>query len=136
MRTMTSHLDEGMLLAYADGELSPGEREEVREHLEDCTACTTELEGLRSAAGALTGALGLLDRPAPATVSPEQLRWRARRPAPARRGWAALPRAAVLVLGFAAAASATIPGSPVRRVTTSPARRLDFRFAPCPASEM
>lgn len=111
MNEIAGHVEEGVLQALADGELDAAAAERVERHLIDCAACRDELDSLHQASLALSGALRELDRPATATTP--------FRPAVARRsaawsGWDALPRAAVLVLGLAAAASATIPGSPVR----------------------
>lgn len=142
MTTMTSHLDEGMLLAYVDGELPAAERAETERHLDACEACRAELGALSSASRALADALGLLDHRVPQTAPPRRAPRAAPRPtARAGGGWGALPRAAVLVLGFAAAASATIPGSPVRgwleRVLgDAPAIETAARTAAPPAEEV
>jgi anti-sigma factor RsiW len=109
-----SHPAEGTLQAYLDGELPRADRAEVERHLEGCAPCRDAAEGLRAAAASLTGALALLDRPAPterALAAASRQRW---------RRWVGvdagqvLRRAAVLVLGVATVASATVPGSPVR----------------------
>lgn len=107
------HPDEGTLQAFLDDELTVEERRAVEEHLPGCEECRREAARLRVAAADLGAALSLLDVPVPRTAAPP-------RPAPPRRAatFAALPRAAVLLLGFAAAASATLPGSPVRAWVT------------------
>lgn len=107
-----THVDQGLLQALADDELQGGERERVERHVADCLPCRAELSELHAAARSLTAALAELDA-APAARD-YGVGW-PRRPAPARSAWRSLPRAAVLVLGFAAAASATLPGSPLRR---------------------
>ncbi len=108
---MIEHLDEGTLQALLDGELEEGEVS-ARAHLSECVACRAEYESLRGASVSVAGAFSLLDRSPPVRVlriAPPSTA--IRRP---HRFVAALPRAAVLVLGFAVAGSATIPGSPVR----------------------
>lgn len=42
-----AHLDEELLSAYLDGELSPHHSESVEAHLESCASCRTRLDGLR-----------------------------------------------------------------------------------------
>ncbi|HUE96505.1 MAG TPA: hypothetical protein VMN39_07580, partial [Longimicrobiaceae bacterium] len=81
-----------------------------REHLAACPECRERLADLRSGNRALSAALALLDPvvvAGPATPA---------RSAPTfwSRSRRELPRAAALLLTFAAAASATLPGSPVR----------------------
>lgn len=109
-----SHPAEGTLQAFLDGELPRADRAEVELHLRGCSACRGEAERLRAAAASLTGALGLVDRPAPterALAAASRRRW---------RRWVGVDagqvarRAAVLVLGVATVASATVHGSPVR----------------------
>jgi len=39
-----SHVDEGLLHAYLDGELTPVERARVDDHLAGCLACRTRLD--------------------------------------------------------------------------------------------
>jgi hypothetical protein len=109
------HVDEGELLTHLDGQLDWERSERVERHLERCDACRAELGVLRGASDLFSAALAENDAPEP-TVSEttiRALRARAGRSAPSGGGWRDLRRAAVLVLGFAAAASATIPGSPV-----------------------
>lgn len=43
------HLEDGQLLRYVDGELTRRKARQVREHLEACWQCRTELEGLQAA---------------------------------------------------------------------------------------
>jgi hypothetical protein len=110
---MMHHLDEGTLQSLLDGELPPAAVAETRTHLAACEDCNTAYEHVRAASLTLASAISLLDgraagarklRPAPGRSSGRRERW----------GGSALPRAAALLLTFAAAASATIPGSPVR----------------------
>lgn len=42
------HRIEHQLSAYLDGELTPGEMEDVRLHLTECASCQSELEDLRA----------------------------------------------------------------------------------------
>lgn len=120
---MSVHVEEGGLLAYVDGELPADERELCAEHLRECLTCRRALEGVRARAARVSGALALLDRPAPVGEA-----WQAvsaalgapSRPVPARArpgllGRAALARAAGLLLLLAGgAAAAVVPGSPLR----------------------
>src|SRR5450432_2300705 len=43
------HMEDGQLLLYLDGELTRRKAHQVREHLEACWQCRTELEGLQVA---------------------------------------------------------------------------------------
>lgn len=103
-----THLDEGTLQAFLDGELPVRERAGAAEHLLVCDGCRDELDSLRRSNAVLAGGLGQLDVPAPAAAPPSGARRRL------GFGGRSLVRAAVLVLVVAAAASATVPGSPVR----------------------
>lgn len=47
---MTQHYDEGVLRAFADGELNGWERSAVAEHLRACTSCRNSLEAVQAAA--------------------------------------------------------------------------------------
>jgi hypothetical protein len=110
-----SHLDDGVLLALLDGEIPVGEREAAERHLAECAVCGGEAARLRSLSTVLSGALPRLDRPAAVDHAYREVsrqRWKRRWATDIRRG---LPRAAVLLMGVAAVASATLPGSPVRR---------------------
>ena len=81
-----SHVDEGTLHAYLDGELPSAERATLEAHLEGCATCRanlTEERGLRERASAVLGSARPAERPAPPL---EQLRrepnrspWRVRR---------------------------------------------------------
>jgi len=112
---MMTHVDDGTLLALMDGELDDRDVREVERHLEECGECRAEMKRLHFAAGLLATRLAESDVPIPATsdISAQAVRRRsAGRPL---SSWRELRRAAVLVIGFAAAASATIPGTPVNR---------------------
>ena len=78
-----SHVDEGTLHAYLDGELSPDERQAVANHLSQCATCRASLaeeRALLERASAVLGAARPLERPAPPF---EQVR-RASKPSPWR----------------------------------------------------
>ena len=98
-----SHLDDGTLQAFLDDELPTAERADAAEHLLGCERCRAAKDDLAQAHAAFAEAVAVLDvdpgRPAPVSGP------RIRRP---------VIRAAVLVLLLAAAASAAVPGSPVR----------------------
>ena len=86
-----SHVDEGTLHAYLDGELPPAERAGLEAHLEQCTACNallTEERALLERASALLGSARPTERPAPPF---HEVRRAQRRPWYARRtfAWAA-----------------------------------------------
>lgn len=119
-----NHPSEGVLQAFLDGELAAQERAGVAEHLGACPLCDAELKELRTLAAHFSSAMRLgdvapdlsaahatLERRPPRTVL-RLIPSRSTRSVQARR---ALMRAAVLVLLAAGAASAAIPGGPVRR---------------------
>lgn len=103
-----SHPDAGELLALHDEELEGSRAVEVTGHLERCEACRRELEALVVAARRFRDALPVVDEAAPVPSLPH------RSGGQRRRVWVPLARAAVLLLVLAGAASAVIPGSPVR----------------------
>ena len=114
-----THPDDGILQSLVDGELSQLEAAEVRTHLDACSECATRLEGLRDERRLLADAL-VAPTPDPARVRAARQAVLARANgagiAPVRSAWwrGSLARAAGLVLALAGAASAAIPGSPVR----------------------
>src|SRR2546426_5840347 len=74
-----SHVDEGTLHAYLDGELPSAERTALEAHLSDCATCRanlTEERALRERATALLGSARPAERPAPPL---EQLRRESKR---------------------------------------------------------
>lgn len=122
-----THITEGALQAYLDGELHVEGRAGVERHLSLCASCTTELELLRQAAEIFGRAVAELDVPASGVPvvnapAPRVIEFAAR----ARResGWkvsglvmgapAALLRAAVVVLLVGGVAWGALPGSPLR----------------------
>ena len=103
---MTTHLDDGTLQAFLDDELRPGDRADAAEHLLACRQCRAAKDDLAQAHAVFAEAVSVLDREAPSAAAP---------PARPKTGVAgSLVKAASLVLLVAAAASAAVPGSPVR----------------------
>lgn len=105
-----NHLDEGTLQALLDGEVPQGEQASLENHLRACEHCRADMDVLRQESAQLSGALRLLDRPAPVELAYRQVI--------RRRRWVAsganLRRAAVLLVALTTALSATLPGSPLR----------------------
>jgi len=94
-----SHVDEGTLHAYLDGELPSGERAALESHLAQCASCRAQLAEERALLERATALLGST-RPAERAVPPfEQVRRAPRRPWHLRTGfaWAA---SLVLAVGF------------------------------------
>lgn len=80
-----SHVDEGTLHAYLDGELATVERERVDTHLKGCPACQARLVEERSLIERASKLLGMAAPPERAMPPLQQLRqprltWRLRRP--------------------------------------------------------
>jgi hypothetical protein len=98
VRGNMSHVDDGALHAYLDGELLPVERARLEAHVAECPACRTRLEEERPLVQRASGLLGLAQPPERAVPPLHQLRrarlaWRLRVPI----GWAA---SVVLALGL------------------------------------
>lgn len=130
-----NHAAEGLLLAYLDGEATSAAAAEIEAHMAGCGECRSELERLRARSELVAGALKHLDRPARHTA--EQAWWRVRAAAPGRRSAGrfaagALARAAAILLVFAGALAAMIPGSPLRQLI---ARLLNDEPAPPTVAE-
>jgi len=112
-----SHVDEGTLHAYLDGELPPAERAGLEAHLEQCIACKTlltEERALLERASALLGSTRPTERPAPPF---QDVRRAQRRPWYARR---TLAWAASLVLAVGLGYYLRDPGDGVRSVPSTP----------------
>ncbi len=110
-----SHVDEGLLHAYLDGELTPVERARVDEHLAGCAACRTRLDeerGLIERACKLLGLAMPADRPAPpfSALARQRRWWHVRLPL----AWAAT---VILAIGLGWKLSDTNWGTP-REVET------------------
>jgi anti-sigma factor RsiW len=114
---LMTHATEGLLQAYLDDEVADAARAEIAGHLDACAACAAEAEALVAVNAQAHQALMMLDAPVSASAALVSVRQRAAA-APARRGAGglrgSLSRAAGLVLLTVGAASAAIPGSPVR----------------------
>jgi len=115
------HRTDGELQAYLDAELLRDEAAVVAEHLVVCTDCRVRLGELRMAGESFRQAVGELDKQlsheSPATPMPlHQRRARAAGARHAVLGRSALMRAAVLLLVVAGAATAVVPGFPLRQL--------------------
>ena len=80
-----SHVDDGALHAYLDGELSPAERAQLEAHIAECPACRTRLEEERALVARASSLLGLAQPREQAAPPLHQLRrprlgWRLRVP--------------------------------------------------------
>lgn len=111
-----THVDDGVLMAYMDQELTPSARADTARHVLACPQCRERLDELEAAGQLLDGALALTDRPAPVERAHARLRSAVHAGQPGGRSLFASPfvRAAGLILFVAAGASAAVPGSPVR----------------------
>jgi hypothetical protein len=111
-----THVEEGVLQAYLDAEVTAGARADIDRHLHSCSTCSAELERMRGAAQLFSTVLRDSDVLVP--MLPAQARFAAARrlervlPTPKPRR--AFARAAMFVVGLGAVASAAVPGSPVR----------------------
>src|SRR5258707_8707782 len=90
VRANVSHVDDGALHAYLEGELLPVERARLEAHVAECPACRTRLEEERALVQRASGLLGLAQPPERAVPPLHQLRrappaWGPRLPPP----WAA-----------------------------------------------
>jgi len=116
-----THVEQGELQAYLDDEVTLAARAHIETHLRDCSACRAELERQRAAGQLFASVLHSSDIVAP--TLPALAAVSAARGDVARRRFAlsrsALAKAAIFVVGFAALATAAIPGSPVRQWISS-----------------
>ena len=104
-----NHLDDGTLQGFLDGELPSRERAAAAEHLMACEAYQAVRDELVQANAVVAEAMAVLDGAVPERSAPM--------PAASGRRWlgsGSLLKAASLTLLLAAAASAAVPGSPVR----------------------
>lgn len=109
-----AHIEERVLQSYLDNEV--GARAEVESHLAQCALCAAELDRLRAAAQLFASAMRAEDVTAPVLAAQVAFRRAQGGVIVPRRSLPRVPlaRAAMLLIGLAAVASATIPGSPVR----------------------
>jgi anti-sigma factor RsiW len=126
-----NHLEEGTLQAFLDDELKPRQRADVAEHLMGCRECRRVKEELVRARSVFSEAVSLLDVDAPGEAAPRRS---------LGAGGGAFVKAAGLTLLLAAAASAAVPGSPVREwlvrtVQPEPAQEAPVLEAVQPAPE-
>lgn len=119
------HPEDGRLLAHLDGELSGEAAARVRRHLRGCEHCRRRRDELARASDSLSEALDALDVDPPER-EPEAVR--SARPRSRSFGRGAIWKAAVLVLTVGAAASAAVPGSPVREWIAESTRRVAEAF--------
>ena len=112
---MAHHPDEGLILAFRDGEL-PDETADTGSHLEECPECTQVVLKQGEDALALSGALSLLDTEPPTERARARILSVERElRSPWRRVRRNLPRAASFAVLLTAGAAAALPGSPLRR---------------------
>lgn len=126
---MTPHLPDAVHQAWLDNELDAEARAAAEQHLRACADCAAALAELRAARETFAAAVARLDAPAPVASALLAVRGRGWR----RAGVAthrALLRAAMLVLGVAGVAAASVPGSPVRAFIS----RLAAPAAPAPTA--
>ncbi len=110
-----THLDEGRLRTLLDGELSDGDAERARRHLDECDTCQELLLGVREASAVIDAALRRLDTLAPPAGAKEAVLTRVGAgPGDARDVRLTFARAAILVLFFGAVVATALPASPVR----------------------
>src|SRR5439155_432553 len=120
-----SHVDDGALHAYLDGELSPLESQDVEAHIAQCPGCRRRLEEERALIARADELLGLAAPPDRATPPfrpgdrepPVRRWWRVRLPL----AWAAT---VVLALGAGLAVSAVKPSLAPQPVSPAPAPAL------------
>lgn len=111
-----THVEEGVLQAYLDAEVTAAARADIDRHLHSCSVCAAELERMRSASLLFHNVVRDSDVMPPVLAAQARLAGlrrleRAPIAAPPRRAWA---RAAMFIVGLGAVASAAVPGSPVR----------------------
>jgi anti-sigma factor RsiW len=127
-----SHVAEGSLQAFIDGELDGADRMALVEHLDVCASCAADLATLRRADESVHAALALLDTPVSMLRARAAIAARARTARRPRRltrlGASSLARAAMLLLALAGAGAAAIPGSPVRRALEATIARVAGLF--------
>jgi hypothetical protein len=111
-----THIEEGVLQAYLDAEVSAGARADIDKHLQGCTACAAELERMSNSSRLFSNAVRRTDVHAPVLMAQARFAGvqRLEKKAPAFGPRRAFARAAMFIVGLAAVAGAAVPGSPVR----------------------
>jgi len=104
-----THIEPGEMLAWIDGELSARRQDEVRRHVEGCPACAALHNELRDVSTSFQRAARACDVSSPVRSAAEVRRHGIR-----RRPIGSVAAAAILVLLFAGASLALVPGSPFR----------------------
>jgi hypothetical protein len=122
---MTAHPNDGLILAFLDGELDRSDQEEILTHLEGCGACRSTAHDLRESFEAAAQGLAVLDTEAPMELARASLERRFRRESsrPSLR-FPGLARAAGIALLLVGGAASALPGSPVRQWIASGWDRL------------
>lgn len=126
-----SHVDDGALHAYLDGELPPVERERVDTHLKGCPACQARLAEERALIERANKLLGAAAPPERAVPPLQQLRqprliWRLRRPL----AWAAT---VTIAIGLGWYARGSLPTGVAPTSTAETALRETAPAAPVAA---
>jgi hypothetical protein len=134
-----THVEQGELQAYLDGEVTASSRASIETHLRGCSVCAAELAALRSASALFDRLIRHSDTEAP--IAKARAAVTAARTDAARRRFAlsrsALAKAAIFTIAFAALASAAIPGTPLHKWLSSALKREPVtatRSAPGPAA--
>lgn len=111
-----SHVDEGTLQAWIDGELTGTGQVDVETHVAACATCAAEAHTLRDLDSRVHEVLlGVGEAPVAGLPVLSQIRRRARGRGVTRLVPAGLLRAAIVLLALAGIVSAAIPGTPLRQ---------------------
>lgn len=62
------HIDDGDLIRLSDGECSPEEAQQIRDHIDDCSECRDNSDALAKASGAFSSLVAELEPAAPLEV--------------------------------------------------------------------
>jgi len=133
-----SHVDDGTLHAYLDGELSPVEVERLETHVAACRGCRDRLDEERALIDRAARLLGMAVPPGPERAAPPL--HELRRPPPPRPwtwsrlrmplAWAATIVAAVGIGYFAGVSSFSIPQRSLARTESQPTADVAASSAP------
>lgn len=137
------HLEDGAMQAFLDDEMPAVERAGVAQHLLGCETCHERYQELTQANALFTQSVSLLDVEPPAATPPTPTPAATTAMRRARAGTYSFVKAAGLVLALAAAASAAVPGSPVRQWVANaiepdraPAPQVVAEQAPAPVATL